>query len=783
MTFGIVRRRPGELPRELTGFIGRAPELTQLDAALGTQRCVTVVGPGGVGKTRLALRALAGRTGGTEVPVCLVELSALHDPSLLPHTLAACLDLPEQSGRPQLDVVLEHLREHPALIVLDTCEHLVDACAELVDVLLRETDGVRVLATSRQPLDVPGEHTFPLSPLGVSDGGGEAVALFEQRAAAVVPGFEVTDASREAVVRLCRRLDGMPLAIELATVRLRAVPLNQLLDRLEDRFRLLTGGRRTSLPRHQTLRTTIDWSHDLCDARERRLWARLSVFGDVFDLAAAEEVCGFGELGSDEVMEVLIDLVDKSVVQRVDEFGPGSGADGATRYRMLDTLREYGAEKLAASGEETAARDRHLARYVKAADAFDRHFIDDDQLPRCQALRREHPDIRLALEYALVRGDRKRKGAGLAGALWGYWQITGLLTEGRYWQQKAAAAFPGATPERAWALIVGGYIRTFQGDPAGAVAQINEGIEIADRLGESLIRARGWLYLHCAYTFACDFERAERAGVAAQERLAALGDLIGLVSLDVQAGYQYHLSGHDDLALERAGQGLARLGAGSRECWLRGFVHTVAGLSHYAKGDPGASEAALKEALPLKAALGDVIGCGYAVEIMAWTAARDGRHRRAAWLFGGSDALWQSTGGELLSGAPVSVENHRSAAQATRSELGGDLYEQLWQLGATAPREALFAAALSGADDLVLDQPEVPRQRRTGRGESLTRREHEVARLAAGGLSNREIAERLFISRRTVDAHMERILSKLGIASRNRIAVKLATAGRGEYNE
>lgn len=176
MTFGIVRRRPGELPRELTGFIGRAPELTQLAAALDTQRCVTVVGPGGVGKTRLALRALAGRTTGADAPVCLVELSALRDPGLLPHTLAACLDLPEQSVRPQLDVVLDHLRETPALIVLDTCEHLVDACAELVDVLLRETDGVRVLATSRQPLDVPGEHTFPLSPLGVSDAGGEAVS-------------------------------------------------------------------------------------------------------------------------------------------------------------------------------------------------------------------------------------------------------------------------------------------------------------------------------------------------------------------------------------------------------------------------------------------------------------------------------------------------------------------------------------------------------------------------------------------------------------------------------
>jgi non-specific serine/threonine protein kinase len=783
MTFGIVRRGIGELPREVTGFIGREAELAQLGAALATQRCITVIGPGGVGKTRLALRAAAQSGDRVALPACLVELSAVRDPELLPSTLAACLGLTGQPGPSQLDAVLDYLRAHPVLVVLDTCEHLVDACAELVDILLRETDDVRVLATSRQPLDVPGEHTFPVAPLGVTNGG-DAVALFEQRAAAVVPDFEVTEANREDVVRLCRRLDGMPLAIELATVRLRAVPLSRLIERLEDRFRLLTGGRRTTLPRHQTLRTAIDWSFELCDGRERRLWARLSVFGGAFDLGAAEEVCGFGEPAAEEVMETLIDLVDKSVLQRVDATAPGEApdgldgadtADGVTRYRMLDTIREYGTEKLAESGEESITRDRHLQRYVAAADSFDRHFIGDDQLTRCRRLRREHADIRLALEYALEHGERAQKGAGLAGALWGYWQISGLLAEGRFWQRKVAEAFPGATPERAWALIVGGFITVFQGDPAAAVPGIQEGIEIADRIDEPLIRARGWLYLQCAYTFLCDFEKAARARTVAQERLGALGDLTGLVSLDVQAGYEYHLSGRDDLALERSLQGLGRLGSGSREGWLRGFLYAVAGISHFAKGDPEAGEAALKKSLPIKAALGDAIGCGYAVEILAWIASRNGSHRRAAWLLGGSDALWQSTGGELMSGAQVSLENHRTAAEATREALGADAYDQLWQAGATAPAEALFAAALSGADELEIESTDLPGQRRGG-GEPLTRREYEVASLAADGLSNREIAERLVISRRTVDAHIERVLAKLGIGSRNRIRGKLATA-------
>jgi non-specific serine/threonine protein kinase len=776
MMFGPVHRSLGELPRELTGFIGRGTDLALLRDVLGTSRCVTVLGPGGVGKTRLALRTLSEQAGTAKMPVCLVELSGLRDGRLLPQTLAACLGLPEQVGRTQLNTVLDRLRQRPVLLLLDTCEHLVGACAELVGTLLRETDGVRILATSREPLGVPGERTFPLAPLDVRDDGGDAVSLFEQCAASVLPGFEVTEANIADAVRLCRRLDGIPLAIELAAVRLRGVPLRRLTDRLENRFLLLTGGRGTAMPRHRTLRAAIDWSYDLCDTRQRLLWARLSVFGDSFDLCAAEDVCGFGELESQEVLEVLVGLVDKSLLQRVDAQKASPGDEGEARYRMLDTLREYGAEKLAGSGEETAVRDRHLERYATAAHAFDRHFVDDDQMARCRSLHREHPEIRVALEYALGRGDRAAEGAGMAGALWGYWQITGLLTEGVHWQRKSAEAFPGTTPERAWALIVGAFITVFQGNPAAAVPDLLAGIEIAEKLDAARIRARGWLYLQVAYTFLCDFERAEQARITAQGHLTATGDLTGLVSLDVQAGYQYHLSGQDGLALERSAQGLARLGGASQECWLRGFLYTVAGIARYAKGEAESSEAALRQALPIKAELGDSVGCGYAVEIMAWLAAHDGRHRRAAWLLGGSAALWQSAGSALMSGAPVSLENHRRAVEATRDGIGPDLYERLWQSGRAAPREALLDAALSGASDLAPRSE--PAALPGSPGGSLTGREREVALLAAEGRSNREIAEHLVISRRTVDSHMDRILDKLGIDSRRRIAARLADGRR-----
>lgn len=350
MTLGLTtRQRPGELPVEVTRFVGRHRELAELAGLLRTARLVTVTGPGGVGKTRVALRAASLLADDFPDGTCLVELSGLHDPELLADTVASCLWLPEAESRSQLDAIIDHLRGQRMLLILDTCEHLIDACAMLADVLLRATE-VTVLATSRQTLDVPGEHTCAIPPLPISIGplsdpaAGDAIELFTQCAAAVVPGFAVTDANRADVIRLCQRLDGVPLAIELATVRLRAIPLGQLAERLEDRFRLLTGGRRAALPHHQTMRAATDWSYDLCSPAEQLLWARLSVFAGSFDVGAVEQVCAGEPLDRQDVLSTLIGLVDRSVVLRVGE--------GGTQYLLLDTIREFGAEKLAALGAE-----------------------------------------------------------------------------------------------------------------------------------------------------------------------------------------------------------------------------------------------------------------------------------------------------------------------------------------------------------------------------------------------------------------------------------------------
>jgi non-specific serine/threonine protein kinase len=460
----------GQLPAERTGFVGREAELAKVAALLEGSRLVTLTGIGGVGKTRVALRAAKQAESRYPDGVRLVELSALRDPELLPDTIAAVFGLAQQDPRPRLDAILGYLRDRTMLLVLDTCEHLVDACAILAEAILRQAPKVTLLATSRQPLDVSGESTYQIPPLRLPDTGAgsadsEAIELFTQRAAAVVPGFTVTVANRADVIRLCRRLDGIPLAIELAAVRVRALPLRQLASELDSGYSLVTGGRRGTLDRHQTLHNAVAWSYDLCTPVEQALWARLSVFAGPFDLAAAEEVCTGGNMARGQVAVAALRLVDKSVLLR--EPAPPGDENGNTRYRLLDAVREFGAQRLADDKIAGLIRDQHVTCYLKKARSFGDHFLDDEQFDQYRKLRLEHANIRAALEYALAgrHGPRRRKldGAELAAALYGYWQISGLLQEGRYWLAKAAEHVPGDTRERAHALVVRAYLGSLQG--------------------------------------------------------------------------------------------------------------------------------------------------------------------------------------------------------------------------------------------------------------------------------------------------------------------------------
>jgi predicted ATPase len=716
----------GRAPQdEFTDFVGRRSELAQIAAMLERGRLVTVVGPGGVGKTRLSLVAASQAAGNYPDGVWIVEQSGLRDPLLLPNTVASVLGLPEQDKRSALDVVLEYLRGKRLLLILDTCEHLLDACADLIQAILPDAPGVTVLATSRQPLDTLGEQNFAVQPLPVPASDiveldrGDAVELFALRAGAAVPDFAVTPANAADVIHICRRLDGIPLAIELAAGQLRSLSLDELARRLDHRFTVLTGGRPGALERHQTLHTAIEWSYGLCSVPERRLWTRLSVFAGTFSLAAAEEVCAEVELEKPVVVNALIELVDKSVVLRE-----------GSRYRMLDTLREFGAEGLAASGEEPACRARHIGRYLSKARYFGEHFADDDQMDRYHELRETHANVRAALEYALgdpvgsvvpavpagatgISGssggsgselaagldggaasageaiERWRSGLEMACALYGYWQISGMLREGGYWLSKALERFPDDGRERARALVNRGFLRSFQGEIAGALADCEEGIEMARAIGDDAIVARGYQHMHLTLTFLGRHDEALKVGAEARDRLRACNDRAGELIFMGQQGHLHQLAGRPLESVATCEEGLAMLGPGNGEQWLRSYLYLVSGVALYQMpGREAECEAVVREGLLGKSKLGDIVGMAYALDILGWVSLKVGLPDRAAWLLGTAQPLWERSSAPF-SGTAIMEQFHLDAERDAAAAMGAERYTAVHETGVAYMKDQL----------------------------------------------------------------------------------------------
>ncbi|NXY99689.1 regulator, partial [Streptomyces sp. BR123] len=507
---------PGRLPPEPAVFIGREAELDGIHDLLRTNRLITLTGVGGVGKSRLALRAVADAEQARPDGVWWVDLSPLHDPSLLTMSVAHAVGLADHSARPLDEELCAWMADRELLLVLDTCEHMVAECRHLVGELLQSAPGLTVLVTSREPLASPCEQVVEICPLPCEGPDSDALALFRAAALAATPDaaacFDDPDRAVLAA-QVCRRLDGIPLALELAGARLRRWTLEQMAQRLGARFDVLCDHRTSTLmPRHRTLRTAIGWSHELCEPVERLLWARLSVFTGDFDVAAARAVCSGGPLSAARVERVLAGLVAKSVVRRTQERGAGA------RYRMLDTIREYGHDWLAELGEVRAVADRHAHWYAALSRAADRGWMGPRQVDWYRRMTIEHPQLRTALEHLL--GTDPGAALETAGALWFFWFSCGHVHEGRGFLERALRAAPQQAPgylQGLWAL---GLTAVLRGDMAAARALGEECTRIAERTTDPEARVRAAHLLSVSHLLPGDPARAlEVAGPRGRARI------------------------------------------------------------------------------------------------------------------------------------------------------------------------------------------------------------------------------------------------------------------------
>ncbi|MFD4264628.1 ATP-binding protein [Rhodococcus sp. NPDC058481] len=757
-----VRGRVGNLPLELTSFVGRRREVTETRRLLSVSRLVTLTGIGGVGKTRLALRVAADSSRVFEDGVWLVELGELQEDVLLPAMVAAALGLREQSADHGLDSLAEYLADRRLLLVLDNCEHVLDAAAALADALLRRCPELRILATSREPLGIGGEASLRVPPLSVPDQDRrspprglprcDAVTLFAERACAVVPDFGLTEDNQVAVAGICQRLDGLPLPIELAAVRLRAMSAEQILDRLNDRYRLLTGGSRGAPSRQQTLRLCIDWSHELCTERERMLWGRMSVFAGGFELDAAEGICA-GDLTPDDLLDVVAALVDRSILIREE-------AGAVVRYRLLETLREYGREKLQESGEYASMRRRHRDWYKQLASRAEAEWISSGQVEWIARLGREQPNLREAMEFCLTEPGEAEAGLRIANALYLFWLSRGLLGEGRHWLDLALDRQAGQpTAELVRALYAASMLAGNQGDIAAGASLLERAREVAEALDDASLRAIvthgvGQLAIFSGdlrLAVAC-FEEVLDTFRADKNPLRRIATLLGLA---LACG----LLGDAPRAVACQEEALA-ITESRGESAYRAYSLCTLGLALW-QSDPRRATGLFEQGLRLSRAVDDLLGSAICVEALAWIAASDRRTRRAAVLLGAAQSLWRAVGSHGVV-VPTLLGYHEESERQVRTALGERAFDAAVGQGTSLSFDDGVAYALD-------EQPQAA-EPTAGAAPSLTRRERQVADLVAQGLTNKAIAEQLVIAARTVEGHVEHVLAKLGFTSRAQIA-------------
>jgi predicted ATPase/DNA-binding SARP family transcriptional activator/DNA-binding CsgD family transcriptional regulator len=807
------------LPAPMTSFVGREQEMLEAKRLIPMTRNLTLAGAGGSGKTRLAFEVARDLIGTYPDGVWMVELAPLSEPGLIAQEVAGALEVTDRSGEPLADTLVDSLTGKEMLLVLDNCEHLIDAAARLAEYLLHSCPRLRILATSREPLGIAGEVVWQVIPLSLPDMDRpasveglmryEACRLFVDRARLRLPDFELTQQNAGAVARVCRKLGGMPLAIELATARMGALAVEQVAQRLDVSLDVLSGANRTSAPRQQTLRATIDWSHKLLSEAQRTFFRRLSVFAGGWTLEAAEAVCSRGGVEEGDVLDLLGGLVDKSLVVA------GAPTGGAMRYGMLEPIRQYARQKLEDSGEADEVRDWHAAYFLALAEEAEPELARQRQDVWVKRLEGEHDNLREALSWVLERGE-DGTGLRLGAALWRFWYTRGYLSEGIRWLERVLAEdAPTVSRIRVKALEGMGWLVQLQGDHERARATYQEMLELSRELDDKGSIATA---LNSLGTVAAQHGDNERARALLQENLEVIDKLEaeGDPAATLKKFYVFNLLGYlaineendyargttlweESLALAReagdtylVGNTLSNLGhlafmqgeferakALSEEALA--FAHelggTRAGFAASALINLGIAALGLdeheraagsfREALLASQDMGVKPQVIESLEGMASLAGVLGKDARAAHLWGAAEMAREVTGIALSSGERSLHEPYLTSA---RSKLG----EAAWEEGRAEGRAMSLEKAAEYALSEEVEQPEATiAQEHLASAEprgNLTPRELEIVLHVARGLSNRQISTELSISERTAGNHVAKILKKLGLNSRAQIA-------------
>jgi non-specific serine/threonine protein kinase len=741
--------------------------MDEVQRLVGGSRLVTLTGSGGVGKTRLAQESVARLVDGYPGGVWLVELAPLADSQLVPQAVASALDVREAGPRPILETLIDTIRQRRLLLVLDNCEHLVEACAALASALLRSCPEVQILATSRQPLGLAGETVWQVPPLGLPPAApnargspapdSEAMRLFVERARTVQPTFTMTDRNASAIAGICGQLDGIPLAIELAAVWVKVLTVEEIAARLGDRFRFLTGGSQTAPPRQQTLERTLDWSYDLLGVAEQVFFRRLAVFEGGWTLDAAEAVCSDDPIGSNRVLALLTQLVDKSLVQAEAGHEP-------SRYRLLETTRHYAWARLVESGEVEAIRRRHAAYVLTVAREAEPGLLGPGQLAWLERLERERDNLRAALRWSVERGDTETE-LQLVASLWDFWWMRGYIKEGQAWLERALTREGGSPRARARAVHGAGLLATIRGDLNRGVAQFAESVAQFRELDEPGGAVRPLVDLGTSMWLLDDTPRAKAFLDEALRMAREVGDHWGTAYALYALGIYSYVHEQFDAAVAAGDEGV---GVWRAVGDARGLAHTLWVLAAAVRGRGELDRAAAlgRESLQLFQRLGETWGILNALMRLAASAALQERPARAARLLGAAEGLSDALG--VPRNFPLwrlDLE-HALAAGAAMEPVA---FEAVLSAGRAMPLNDAVAFALSD-DEVPASGMPAPQPLAPERGAPLSLREQEVAALIAHGATNRQIAESLAISELTADTHVRNIRRKLGARSRAQVA-------------